>query len=161
MVHQDLNIQRALIVVAGLLLVTAFAHAQLTDQTQTTPNVPGGAIGKSLQEQIGQGRGDTLTPGSSIYLIRRDPARSIRRGRQLFQRKFTQSRDWGLGSMRMPVAIFTTTRLSAPDWPIVVPPAMGVRGARRALVGTSLLALIAGMPLTCLASASLKCSLMK
>ncbi len=36
-----------------------------------------------------------MTPGSSIYLIRRDPARSIRRGRQLFQRKFTRSQGLG------------------------------------------------------------------
>ena len=30
-----------------------------------------------------------MTPGSSVFIIARDPARSIRRGRQLFQRKFT------------------------------------------------------------------------
>src|SRR5262249_38885014 len=32
--------------------------------------------------------GDVMTPGSSTFLIRRDPARAIRRGRQLFQRKY-------------------------------------------------------------------------
>ena len=80
----------------GLLLLLAVgARAELTDETQTTPNVPGGAIGKSLEQQIGAGRGDAFTAGSSIYLIRRDPARSVRRGRQLFQRKFT--RDQGQG----------------------------------------------------------------
>jgi hypothetical protein len=71
------------------------ARAQLTDVTQTAPSVPGGTIGKSLEEQIGAGQGDEYTWESSIYLIRRDPARSIRRGRQLFQRKFTT--DQGLG----------------------------------------------------------------
>lgn len=71
------------------------AHAQLTDETQTTPNVLGGAIAKSLQEQIGTGQGDKFTSGSSIYLITRDPARSIRRGRQLFQRKFTVNQGAG------------------------------------------------------------------
>jgi len=71
------------------------AWAELTDITQTTPNVPGGAIGKSLQEQVGAGRGDEFTAGSSIYLIKRDPARSIRRGRQLFQRKFTMAQGFG------------------------------------------------------------------
>lgn len=79
----------------AMLLMAADVRAGLTDETQTAPNVPGGAIGKSLEQQIGAGRGDEHTPGSSIYLIKRDPARAIRRGRQLFQRKFT--RDQGLG----------------------------------------------------------------
>lgn len=71
------------------------ARAALTDVTQTTPNVPGAATGKSLTQQIGAGRGDEFTPGSSIYLIKRDPARSVRRGRQLFQRKFTFDQGQG------------------------------------------------------------------
>ena len=58
-------------------------------------NAPGGCIEKSLSDQIGAGHGDINTPGSSVYLIKRDPARSIRRGRQLFQRKF--STDEGQG----------------------------------------------------------------
>lgn len=58
-------------------------------------NAPGGCIDKSLSDQIGSGQGDVNTPGSSVYLIKRDPARSIRRGRQLFQRKF--SADEGNG----------------------------------------------------------------
>jgi hypothetical protein len=70
-------------------------HAQLTDETQTAPNVPGGAIAKSLDEQIGAGHGDESTYGSAVYLIKRDPARSIRRGRQLFQRKFTGNQGVG------------------------------------------------------------------
>ncbi|MCG8589301.1 MAG: thiol oxidoreductase-like protein [Proteobacteria bacterium] len=67
----------------------------MTDETQTTPNVPGGAIAKSLEQQVGTGQGDVDTPGSSVYLIKRDPARSIRRGRQLFQRKFTEDQGQG------------------------------------------------------------------
>lgn len=43
--------------------------AQLTDRTQTTPNVPGGAIAKSLEQQIGAGQGNIVTPGSSFYII--------------------------------------------------------------------------------------------
>lgn len=35
------------------------------------------------------------TPGSSLFIIARDPARSIRRGRQLFQRKFTRAQGQG------------------------------------------------------------------
>lgn len=72
-----------------LLLTTSGPQAGLTDVTQTSPNVPGGAIEKSLEQQIGTGRGDEWTPGSSIYLIKRDPARAILRGSQIFQRKFT------------------------------------------------------------------------
>ena len=79
----------------ALLLPATLVSAQLTDETQTTPHLPGSAIGKSLQEQIGAGRGDAFTPGSSIYLINRDPARAIRRGRQLFQRKFTAAQGHG------------------------------------------------------------------
>lgn len=70
------------------------AQAQLTDLTQT-PNAEGAGIHKSLEQQVGAGEGDTLTPGSSRYIIARDPARSIRRGRQLFQRKFTQRQGLG------------------------------------------------------------------
>lgn len=79
----------------AFLALGSSAYAQLTDETQTTPNVPGGAIAKSLAEQVGTGQGDEFTPGSSIYLIKRDPARSIRRGRQLFQRKFTLNQGVG------------------------------------------------------------------
>lgn len=39
-----------------------------------------------------------LTPGSSIHIINRDPFRSIRRGRQLFQRKFTRVQGQGPNS---------------------------------------------------------------
>jgi len=77
------------------IVLTTVAKAQLTDATRTTPNVPGGAIAKSLHQQIGNGQGDIFTPGSSYYLIARDPARAIRRGRQLFQRKFTFNQGAG------------------------------------------------------------------
>lgn len=77
-----------------LLFAGQVAHAQMTDQTQT-PNVEGAGIFKSLDQQIGAGVGDWLTPDSSAYIILRDPARSIRRGRQLFQRKFTLLQGFG------------------------------------------------------------------
>ena len=70
------------------------ARAQLTDVTQT-PNPINAGIAKSLEEQVGPGRGDPFTPKSSIYLINRDPARAVRRGRQLFQRAFTQNQGFG------------------------------------------------------------------
>ncbi|MGH8718046.1 MAG: di-heme oxidoredictase family protein [Burkholderiales bacterium] len=80
---------------AALIVPESPVDAGLTDITETQPAIVGGQIGKSLQQQIGAGQGDVNTPGASIYLIKRDPARSIRRGRQLFHRKFT--RDQGHG----------------------------------------------------------------
>ena len=76
------------------LLAAPAASAQLTDVTQT-PNVINSGIRKSLVDQIGVGRGDALTPGSSRFTIRRDPFRAIVRGRQLFQRKFTAAQGLG------------------------------------------------------------------
>jgi Di-haem oxidoreductase, putative peroxidase len=95
MLQKPIFLSRSLTVLLFLLLSTHVAYAQLTDATQTTSNVPGGAIGKSLQQQIGTGQGDIKTPGSSYYIIARDPARAIRRGRQLFQRKFTFNQGTG------------------------------------------------------------------
>src|SRR6187399_1396544 len=70
------------------------AEAQLTDLTQA-PNVENAGIVKSLQQQTGAGVGNLNTPGSSIFITARDPARAIRRGRQLFQRKFTAEQGFG------------------------------------------------------------------
>ena len=86
----------------NVVLVAIFAgamslpmlHAQMIDNTQATSTSNAG-INKSLADEIGAGRGNVLTPGSSIYIINRDPYRSIRRGRQLFQRKFTQAQGQG------------------------------------------------------------------
>jgi hypothetical protein len=103
----------------GAATIAGGASAQLRDVTQnpdilTTPGHPGtnAGIGKPLNhptllDQDGPTpttHGDTLTSNSSRYLISRDPARSIRRGRQIFQRKFTFAQgngpltDDGLGS---------------------------------------------------------------
>ena len=81
----------------GLFLLVACAgtsSAQLVDQT-LAPNSAQAGIAKSLEDEIGAGRGDSYTPGSSIFIINRDPFRSIRRGRQLFQRKFTRVQGQG------------------------------------------------------------------
>jgi len=84
-----------LLLAGGLPLVLGQgARAQLIDQTQAPNNVKAG-IAKSLQNEIGAGRGNVMTPGSSIFIISRDPFRSIRRGRQLFQRKFTRAQGQG------------------------------------------------------------------
>jgi hypothetical protein len=69
------------------LLVAAVARGQLVDKTKA-PNAAGEGINKSLAQQIGAGRGDSATPDSSSFIIARDPFRAIRRGRQLFQRKW-------------------------------------------------------------------------
>lgn len=80
---------------AGCILLLGFAaRAQMVDNTQAT-NKAGAGINKSLTDEIGAGRGNVMMPGSSLYIINRDPFRSIRRGRQLFQRKFTQAQGVG------------------------------------------------------------------
>jgi hypothetical protein len=75
-------------------LLAGAGWAQLTDRTQA-PNTAKAGIAKSLQDETGAGRGDVMTVGSSIYIIGRDPFRSVRRGRQLFQRKFTRAQGQG------------------------------------------------------------------
>ena len=89
-------VQRPLPGFAFLLiaLCAAPAAAQLTDRTQA-PNTANAGIAKSLTQEIGPGVGDVMTPGSSAFLISRDPARAIRRGRQLFQRKFQVAQGVG------------------------------------------------------------------
>src|SRR5258706_14644832 len=87
--------QRLLLALAALAaLLCSRAQAQLTDVTQT-PNTLQVGIQKSYAQEIGVGRGDAQTPDSSLYLIRRDPFRSISRGRQIFQRKFTHAQGVG------------------------------------------------------------------
>lgn len=82
------------VLVATAIGIAAFACllddlvAQMVDRTRS-PNTANEGIAKSLEQQVGADRGDLLTPGSSAYIIARDPFRAIRRGRQLFQRKFT------------------------------------------------------------------------
>ena len=70
------------------------ALAQLIDRT-LAPNRAGEGIALSLEEQIGLGRGDWFTEGSSSFIINRDPFRAVQRGRQLFQRKFQVARGQG------------------------------------------------------------------
>jgi len=84
----------ARIALGVFVVLPAPAPAQLIDRTQA-PNTAGEGIQKSLAEEIGVGRGDILTPDSSSFVISRDPFRAIRRGRQLFQRKFTRAQGSG------------------------------------------------------------------
>src|SRR5499426_2558132 len=94
----EINLKVKLIVicvlVAAVSLLSIPTLGQLTDKTRA-PNVADAGIAKSLADQIGAGRGDLMTPNSSAFIINRDPFRSIRRGRQLFQRKFTRAEGQG------------------------------------------------------------------
>ena len=87
------------IILSLISVYTIVSHAQLVECEQINPSssltAVNACIAKSLNQQIGNGQGDVDSPDSSIYLINRDPARSIRRGRQLFQRKFTQAEGLG------------------------------------------------------------------
>jgi len=82
--------------VCGLLVLWrgAPAWAQMPDKTQN-PNLANFGIAKSLIQEIGTGRGSSTTPDSSSFIIARDPFRAIRRGRQLFQRKFLRTQGQG------------------------------------------------------------------
>src|SRR5688572_5228102 len=72
---------------APLIANAPSSLAQMIDRGRA-PNAANEGIARTLAEQIGAGRGDWATPYSSSYVITRDPFRAIRRGRQLFQRKF-------------------------------------------------------------------------
>jgi Di-haem oxidoreductase, putative peroxidase len=91
-----MNLQR--LKLSGLiglaLLVAPIARAQLVDNN-LAPNTAKAGINKSFADEVGPGRGDVMTPNSSLFIINRDPFRSIRRGRQIFQRKFTREQGQG------------------------------------------------------------------
>ena len=84
------------VLLGGVVLMSATAFAQLVDKTKA-PNTANEGIHKSLTDEIGAGRGNVMTPNSSAFIIVRDPFRAVRRGRQLFQRKFTHSEGQGPG----------------------------------------------------------------
>jgi hypothetical protein len=75
-------------------LSSPIVKAQLIDNNKA-PNPAKAGINKTLADETGPGRGDLLTPNSSLFIINRDPFRSIRRGRQIFQRKFTRVEGQG------------------------------------------------------------------
>ena len=81
-------------IAVALAFAAVPATGQLIDRT-AAPNVAGAGINKSFVQQVGAGRGTLTTPDSSLFIINRDPFRSIRRGRQVFQRKFTRRQGNG------------------------------------------------------------------
>ncbi len=84
------HLTRALV----FLLLALPAGAQLIDKHKW-PNTANEGISKTYTEEIGAGRGSSTMAESSLYLIRRDPFRAVRRGRQLFQRKFLRADGLG------------------------------------------------------------------
>src|SRR5262249_56328010 len=86
--------RRSQLIAVVLLALSASVFGQLVDKTKA-PNAVNEGIHKSLAEEIGTGRGDLTTPGSSAFIIARDPFRAVRLGRQLFQRKFTRAEGQG------------------------------------------------------------------
>jgi hypothetical protein len=85
-----------IVALAVCLLIGApcLAVSQMIDR-QKAPNVSNEGIAKTLEQQVGADRGDWYTPDSSSFIISRDPFRAIRRGRQLFQRKFSMVEGQG------------------------------------------------------------------
>src|SRR6266498_2410072 len=83
-----------LLLVVAACLAAIPVLSQSIDRTQN-PNIANAGIAKSLAQEVGAGRGDWQTPDSSSFIIARDPFRAIRRGRQLFQRKFLRIQGQG------------------------------------------------------------------
>ena len=89
----------------GTVFLAGGASAQLRDVTQNPDiaGVPGhpqdsAGIGISFEAEQGTSpndHGNVNLVGSSRFIISRDPARAVRRGRQLFQRKFTVAQGNG------------------------------------------------------------------
>src|SRR5215470_9641524 len=80
----------------ALAVFIAPIHGQMIDNTQALNPINAG-INKSLTQEVGSGRGSINTPDSSLFIINRDAFRAVRRGRQLFQRKFTRVQGQGAG----------------------------------------------------------------
>ena len=92
--RSQLPVVLAAVLAVTATLVTVSGLAQLPDRTRN-PNAANEGIAKSFNDQIGAGRGSQNTPNSSRFIIARDPFRAIRRGRQIFQRKFLRSEGQG------------------------------------------------------------------
>jgi hypothetical protein len=90
-----LFVRTAFLAVLSTAFASSIAHAQLVDRTRAPHTENKAAVQKSLADQIGTGRGTVTTPESSLFLIARDPFRSVRRGRQIFQRKFAVQQGLG------------------------------------------------------------------
>ena len=117
------------------------------------PNSANEGIAKSLAERDRRRAAATgLTPDSSAFIIARDPFRAIRRGRQIFQRKFTRTEGHGprasdgIGDIR-------PTWRSAPASPTAAPACHGRPRGSAGSAATSSRAPTAATRPTCSASA--------
>ena len=86
------------LVMAAAFVFSSTLAAQLIDNNKA-PNVANGGIARPLisgayPTQVFDGRLGS-DPNTSLNVIRFDPFRAVRRGRQLFQRKFTRSEGQG------------------------------------------------------------------
>ena len=124
------------LVTAAVVSVTMAVEAQMIDNNQA-PNVAKAGINKSLQDEIGAGRGNVTTPGSSMCMIAHDPYRAIRRGRQLFQRKFTHAQGQGPNENDGVGDINTRSMPSELGWPTAARFVMDGRAGRREWAATS------------------------
>lgn len=91
---------RAIFACVGVFVLSASTQmlGQLTDKNKA-PNTADAGISRPLlgspyPSEIGDGRSGT-DPNASLNLIALDPFRAIRRGRQLFQRKFSRLEGQG------------------------------------------------------------------
>jgi hypothetical protein len=100
------------VLVAALGAFAVPSHAQMIDNTQALNPINAG-INKSLTQEVGPGEGDIYTLDSSLFIINRDAFRAVRRGRQLFQRKFTRLQGQGPGIDDGVGNIGTTTGIGA------------------------------------------------
>ena len=98
-IYNLVKVSGVALLLSAVFLSPASAQLMGCDQIDQGGNIAasavGGCISKTLTEQVGMGHGNKNQFGSSTYIIKRDPARSIRRGRQLFQRKFTAEEGQG------------------------------------------------------------------
>ena len=147
---------RLWLVVLATCFWSVMAFGQLTDRTQA-PNTAKAGIAKSLQDETGSGRGDVMSWNSSIFIIQRDPFRSIRRGRQLFQRKFTRLQGQGANEGDGSGDLNTDGAIGA-GLTDSVQRVMAVPGAQRVPEETSPPGRIAAMLPISLGWASRKCS---
>jgi hypothetical protein len=85
---------------AFVLVASVRVAAQLVDKNKAPSTSNDGIsrplIGEPSPSQIGEGRSGS--GNTSLHVIELDPFRAIRRGRQLFQRKFTRLEGQGPGS---------------------------------------------------------------
>ena len=137
----------------------ALVVGQLTDRTQA-PNTANAGIAKSLQEEIGPGRGDVMTPGSSVYIIAAIPSDQYGAAGNCFSANLRTYRD--RGPMKATAkAISTPTARLVQASPTVAHCVTGARRARPAWAVMSRHGLTAGMRLIYSDSVCARCSPMR